>query len=83
MARPRHPNKHIESVLRYAEGLGWRVELSDGHAWGHLLCPLQARTGCSWAVYSTPRSPENHARDLRRKIDRCPHGEGDEDDPPN
>ena len=24
---------------------------------------------------STPRSPENHARDIRRDFDRCPHRE--------
>jgi hypothetical protein len=44
--RPRHPNKHIELSIRYAESLGWRVELSQGHDWGHLLCPLRTRDGC-------------------------------------
>ena len=24
--RPRHPNKHIEEAIQYAESLGWRVE---------------------------------------------------------
>ena len=75
MARPRHPNKHIEAAVRYAERLGWRVEISQGHAWGHLLCPRQGREGHIVPVWSTPRSPENHARQLRRRIDSCPHGQ--------
>jgi hypothetical protein len=73
MSRPRHPNKHIEAVVQYAESVGWRVSLSNGHAWGHILCPHTARDGCMLSVWSTPRSAENHARQLRREIDRCPH----------
>jgi hypothetical protein len=74
MSRPRHPNKHIELAIRYAESRGWRVRLSDGHAWGHLYCPQRTRNGCIVGVYSTPRNRENHARQLRRVIDLCPHG---------
>jgi hypothetical protein len=73
MSRPRHPNKHIEAAVRYAEKLGWRVEMSEGHAWGKLYCAHRARGGCMIPVYSTPRVPENHARHLRREVDQCPH----------
>ena len=75
MSRPRHPNKHIELAIQYAESLGWRVELSQGHAWGHLLCPRSTREGCIVAVWSTPKNPENHARHIRRDVDMCPHGQ--------
>jgi hypothetical protein len=54
--RPRHPKKHIEAAVGYAESRGWRVELSAGHAWGFLLCPRYGQGGCDIAVYSTPRS---------------------------
>ena len=54
MGRPRHPNKHIEAAIRYAESLGWCVELSNGHAWGRLFCPREARGGCKKSVWSTP-----------------------------
>ena len=74
MGRPRHPDKHIEKAIQYAEQLGWRVEISAGHAWGHLLCPLQTREGCIVSVWSTPRSGENHARHIQREVDLCPHG---------
>lgn len=73
MSRPRHPNKHIERAIQYAEGLGWRVELSNGHAWGHLLCPRATREGHIVGVYSTPRNPESHARQIRRDVDLCDH----------
>lgn len=73
MSRPRHPNKHIEKAIRYAESCGWTVELSSGHAWGHLLCPLRTRDGCIVSVWSTPRNAEHHARHIRREIDRCQH----------
>lgn len=73
MPRPRHPDKHVESAVQYAESLGWEVRLSQGHAWGHLLCPQKTRDGCRIPVWSTPRVPLNHARHIRREVDRCPH----------
>jgi len=74
MGRPRHPDKHIEKAVLYAENLGWRWEISRGRAWGHLMCPETSREGCIVGVYSTPRNPENHARHIRREVDVCPHG---------
>jgi hypothetical protein len=74
--RPRHPNKHIEESVQYAESRGWRVEISNGHDWGRLFCPEPSRDGHIVGVYSTPRSPENHARRIRRDIDKCNHGQG-------
>jgi hypothetical protein len=68
--------------VRYAEQLGWRVELSNGHAWGRLFCPFASRSGCIVSVWSTPRSPENHARHIRKSVDACPHRVHAEDDVP-
>jgi len=75
MSRPRHPDKHIDEAVRFAESLGWRVEMSAGHCWGRLLCPRRDRDGCQLSVWSTPRSAENHARQIRRKIEQCGHHE--------
>lgn len=63
MSRPRHPNKHLERAICYAESQGWRVELSNGHAWGHLLCPQNTQDGCTIGVYSTPNNPERRPKD--------------------
>jgi hypothetical protein len=62
--------------VSYAERLGWRVEMSNGHAWGRLFCPHATREGCIISVWSTPRVPENHARQIRRKVDACAHPGG-------
>jgi hypothetical protein len=73
MARPRHPNKEIEAAVAYAESRGWEFVRTGGHAWGVLHCPLRTQGGHRAYVHSTPRNPFAHARDLRRKVDRCHH----------
>lgn len=59
--------------MKYAEGLGWRVTLSNGHAWGRLFCPAAVRGGCIISVWSTPKSADNHARQICSRVDSCPH----------
>ena len=72
----RHPNKHIEAAIRYAEERGWTLYKAGprAHIYGELYCPLGTRDGHIFRVHSTPRSPENHARHLRQGVDRCDHG---------
>lgn len=73
MTRPRHADKHIEAAVQHAEQLGWRVDISNGHAWGRLYCPCRTREGCKISVWSMPRVPEHHARHIRQTVDHCPH----------
>jgi hypothetical protein len=70
MARPRHPNKHIEAAIQYAEQHGWRFTMSSGHAYGFLLCPNACK--CRVQVWSTPRVPEANAKDVIRAVSKCP-----------
>ncbi|MYK40526.1 MAG: hypothetical protein F4049_09950 [Gemmatimonadetes bacterium] len=72
---PEHPNKHIRAAIAYALDHGWTVRRAGprAHTWGRLYCALRDRTGCARAVYSTPKNPEDHAKDIRRAVDRCPH----------
>ena len=81
MSRPEHPSKEIEAAVVYAEAQGWRVRKSAGraHAWGRMYCPQATREGCQVSIYSTPRSDGNHARHLVREVDKCPHGDVDDD----
>ncbi|SNT59687.1 hypothetical protein SAMN05216374_5481 [Tardiphaga sp. OK246] len=78
--RPLHPNKEIEAAVAYAEQNGWSWVKVKGHAWAKLLCAHHDREGCAVFVWSTPRNPQNHARQLRREIDRCPHREQEDSD---
>lgn len=80
--RRKHPNKEVEAVLRYAESNGWQVIHREGHAWGSMRCPqndVDCRCGqfCQMSVWSTPRNPGNHARQLKRKVDGCIYGKGE------
>lgn len=67
-----HSNKHIRDALRYAESRGWIVSKANAraHCWGRIRCQFGHRE-CQMSIFSTPRNPENHARDIRRFVDRC------------
>ena len=71
---PDHPNKEIAAAVRYATDRSWTLRLTRGHAWGRLFCPGGSRGDCRLSVWSTPRDPENHAKQIRRQVDRCAHG---------
>lgn len=60
--------------------MGWTVEEAKGrsaHSWGYVLCPANAgaacRSGtfCRMSIWSTPRQPQNHARELLKKAQGC------------
>ena len=71
--RDKHTVPDVEEALRYAEDQGWRIEVRhDGHVWGRIFCPQSTRSGCQMSVSSTPRSPGNEARRIRRFVDNCP-----------
>lgn len=74
-SRNNHPSKEIESAIQYAESCGWQYKKTGGsaHAWRRLLCPLHEREGCSMSVWSTPKNADNHARQIRQKVDFCVH----------
>ena len=73
--RSKHPNKDIELALKYAEAKGWRYQPTgnSAHAWGKILCPLASREGHSMSIWSTPKSAENHAKQIKRNVDACEH----------
>ena len=78
--RPRHPNKEIEAAVAFAEAKDWSWRKAHGHAWARLLCPRHDREGCQVSVWSTPKSPENHAKALVRAVKNCPHAYAGDDD---
>ena len=68
-----HPNKHVNAAIQYAILKGWTMRKGGGHAMYIVMCPANHRGGCRRSVWSTPRDPEAHARDLISDVDRCRH----------
>jgi hypothetical protein len=60
----RHPKKEIADALKRAEAAGLVIlEIHRGHRWGEVRCePCDAGR----AVYSTPRDPATHAKQIDR-----------------
>lgn len=84
MPRKTHPKQEVEEALRYAEKNGWHVEVGGSHAWGRIYCPYndkECRCGefCIASIWSTPRNAGNHARQIRRVVDKCIPHKGDND----
>lgn len=82
MPRKKHPNPSIEKAVKYAESKSWvYVEVGkSAHAWGKLVCPhndneCRCGTFCQNSIWSTPKSPENHAKHIRRWVDKCIHAD--------
>jgi hypothetical protein len=48
---------------------------SAGHKWGRIICP----GGHKQSIWSTPRSPGNHARDLMKWADQ--HSDDEKEEP--
>ena len=79
MPRKKHPNKEIEEALQYAEGNQWRIENSKGHPFAQMYCPFKDACEtcesngkwCRVGIWSTPRNTANHARDIKKIVDRC------------
>lgn len=76
MARSRHPKPEVEAAIRHAEAHGWTIREGGSHAWGRMFCPYNddtCRCGefCIASIWSTPRNPGNHGRQLRRIVDHC------------
>lgn len=65
MARPKHPDRELEAILREAEGREWRVEKPSTYF--RLRCPCPGRHQ-RW-VHLTPSDP-NYGKNLRHWLGR-------------
>gem|GEM_PF-785504 len=64
----------IEEAVQLAEAHGWTFRKGGGHALLVGKGPAHSREGCAISVWSTPRNPENHAKQILRAVQRCLHG---------
>ena len=80
MVRQKHAKKEIEAAILYAEARGWSVRPGKRHAKFKLYCRHHDREGCKVSVWGTPADEGDHARDIIRAVNRCPHrDESDEE----
>lgn len=86
--RRKHASQDIEAAIRFAEASGWRIVPAgnSSHCWGRMLCAFgdrneKCRCGefCSVSIWSTPRNEVNHARQLRRAVEKCILEESDDE----
>jgi hypothetical protein len=82
VSRKRHPHPEIEKAVKYAEARGWEVKPpgKSSHAWGRLYCPhndpdCACASNCVTSIYGTPASPENYAKLIRRRVEKCTGGQ--------
>lgn len=66
----KHTNKEIRAAIEYALKHGWRFEECRGHAFGRLYCG-EGHKEHSMSVWSTPKNTENHAKQIKRMVDKC------------
>jgi hypothetical protein len=67
---PKHPKKEVNEALDYADKQGLRVERTlAGHKWGRIRCSC----GAFFSIWSTPQSPHDHGRQVRRWVDQHQH----------
>lgn len=72
MARGTHSRKEVEKALKAPEAAGWSViATAAGHRWGKAQCGH----GCVISIWSTPKNPGNHAKQITRAVRNCPHEE--------
>jgi hypothetical protein len=68
----KHPNKDIRDAIDYAIQCGWR-QIETGKS-SHAFCRLKCRlfhAEHQMSIWSTPKSPHQHALQIRRKVNQC------------
>jgi hypothetical protein len=66
--RPKHPNKDLEALLRYAEAQKWRADKPG--AYFRLLCPKTCKQH-QRRIHLTPSDP-NYELNARKWLERQP-----------
>jgi hypothetical protein len=69
----KHPNKQIRAAIEAAEQAGWQVVGAgkSAHCFCKLRCGTPEHSEHTMSIWSTPKSPEEHAKTILRKIKQC------------
>jgi hypothetical protein len=75
ISRRRHPKKEIADALREARQAGLLViQIHRSHRWGQARCQV---CGAHVSVWSTPRDPGGHAKEIDRFVRNHKHDVAD------
>jgi hypothetical protein len=77
---PRHSDPIIETALAEARKAEWLANYPAAH-WGVIYCAY-GHTECRISVNVTPAVPESHARQIVRKVMKCPGQASDDPQTP-
>ena len=72
---PDHQKSWFQESLIFVRSSGWHLKKFTGHTWGKVYCqrPTENLTPCAFIVFSTGRSGENAAMEMRKQVTKCPH----------
>ena len=66
-----HSKKQVRDALDEAYAAGFAIRATPaGHRWGYVEC---GKCGQTFSVWSTPRNPDNHAKQIRHYMKRHRH----------
>ena len=68
----KHPNKQLREAIKHAMANGW--EIAEAGKSAHAFCRVRCAGGHTehqMSIWSTPKSPENHAKQILHKVQQC------------
>lgn len=69
----KHKDKHIQAAIDYAISQGWTFVKGgkSAHCYAQIRCGNSEHGTHTMSIWSTPKSCENHAKQIRRKVNQC------------
>ncbi|WP_126462697.1 hypothetical protein [Providencia rustigianii] len=63
----------MQQAIEYAELQGWFIVMGShsSHCYAKLRCGIEGHQDHMLSIWSTPRNPENHAKQIKRMVDKC------------
>lgn len=71
--RKQHSDKQIQVAIEFALQHGWALIDAgrSAHCFAKLRCGIAGHREHMMSIWSTPANPENHAKQIVRKVRQC------------
>ncbi|MCX8957861.1 hypothetical protein EHW66_07445 [Erwinia psidii] len=69
----KHRNRQIQQAIEFAMEHGWILIVAgkSAHCFAKLRCGVAGHLEHTISIWSTPGNPENHAKQIVRKVRQC------------